>query len=259
MKVCNVVRETFYQILASVFSGTAVRPNVLELGVLRGRNALAMYEVLHPKNLVLVDSWSAAASAAFTPFDKPPSWVSGLDSAQEYYGGSLSEQSTFDRLYEECRRNFEGKQNVHFVRHDSMDALDQIKKTTGIDRFELVYIDANHQYEYILRDLIHYQHFVEKEGCIVLNDCCHSDLGVKQNLGVLEAVSNFIKRSDFVPVALTNTDWSDLILVRKGALIHEYIDQVIVNSDMAWVEVPSQLLPAAKVIQGKTRVNISFN
>jgi len=258
MKVCNVARETFYQILERVFSGIGVTPNIVELGVLRGKNALLMQELIRPGNLVLIDSWSASSSAAFTPFDTPPAWIDDVDSAQEYYGGSLLEQATFDRLYEECRIAFADKGKVHFIRSDSVSAITRIRGDTGLESFEVVYIDANHQYEYILRDLILYQDLVAPEGCIILNDCCFSELGVRQNLGVLEAVSNFVKRSNFIPVALTNTDWSDLILVRKGALMYEYIDQIITNSDIAWVDVPHQLLPAAKVVTGRSRVNISF-
>jgi len=258
MKVCNVVREDFYQVLAHVFDAMAVCPSVLEVGVLHGQNALKMQRALRPASLVLVDSWSAADNAARTPFDITPSWVQGTESAQAYYGGPLSEQATFDRLFESCRRSFEGQPGVHFVRADSVAALPLIPRVSGTSRFELVYLDANHQYEFVLRDLMLYQDLVSPEGCFVLNDCCHSDAGLRQNLGVLEAASNFIKRSDFVPVALTNTDWSDLILVRRGSLLQQSIDRAVVNSNVAWAEVPAALLPAARVVQGPQRMNISF-
>lgn len=258
MKVCNVGRNAFYQVLERAFFGQGIQPNIVELGVLRGENALVMHKALSPKNLVLIDSWSISANDAYCPFDELPSWVDPVETYAYYYGGSMHEQATFDRLYEECKTRFEGIPDVHFIRADTMSAYKLISEKTGIEKFEMVYIDANHQYEYVLRDLLIYQNIVADEGCIILNDCCHSTMGTKQNLGVLEAVTSFMKRTNFVPVALTNTDWSDLILVRKGSLMESIIDYVITNSDISFVDVPHQLLPSARVIFGQQRVNISF-
>lgn len=258
MKVCNVGRYAFYQVLERVFFAQKVRPNIAELGVLRGENALQMYNTLSPQNLVLIDSWSVSANDAYNPFDELPPWVEPVETYEYYYGGPMREQATFDRLYDECRARFEGLPNVHFIRADTIGALDRIQAETGIEKFELVYVDANHQYEYVLRDLMMYRSLVADDGCIVLNDCCHSLKGTQQNLGVLEAVTSFVKRTDFIPVALTNTDFSDVILVRKNTLVESIIDYVFTHSDIAYVDVPHQLLPAAKVVYGEQRTNISF-
>lgn len=258
MKVCHANRYNFYQVLERVFYAQNIKPKVMELGVLRGENALNMHKALAPELLVLVDSWSMSAAEAYCPFPELPVWVDSLDKYAPYYGGSMHEQATYDRLFEECQGRFEGLPNIHFIRSDTAGALKRIQPETGVEKFELIYIDANHQYEYILHDLMTYQDMVADEGCMVLNDCCHSHLGTRQNLGVLEAVTSFIKRSNFVPVALTNTDWSDLILVRRGSMIEQLIDHVITNSDIAFVDVPHQLLPAARIVQGQQGINISF-
>ena len=59
MKVCNVDRAIFYQVLNAAFQARQVHPRVIELGVLRGDNALKLKAILAPSHLVLVDSWSA--------------------------------------------------------------------------------------------------------------------------------------------------------------------------------------------------------
>lgn len=258
MKICEAHRGVFYQLMSVVFQAFKIKPTIAELGVLRGENAMAMYQAMSPEHMVLIDSWSPDANAAYSPFQNLPPWVSPIDTFAYYYGGPMDEQSTWDRLYEECVNRFSEIDNVSIIRAGTIDAIDHIKPGTGISQFDLIYIDANHQYEYILRDLMYYQNLLGPEGAMLLNDCCFSQAGTMQNLGVLEALGNFIKRSDFIPVAMTNTDFSDVILVRKGSKMETAIDFTLRNSDVGYVEVPHQLITAARVVNGPKRTNISF-
>lgn len=258
MKVCITYRETFYNLLKAVFDACNKQPVVAELGVLRGENALKLYNALNPEKMVLIDSWSPAANDAYSPFDQLPPWVNSVDKYAYYYGGPMYDMATYDTLYQECLSKFIDKDNITVIRAETIAAIDEIKPRTGIEKFDLVYIDANHQYEYILRDLMYYQDLLTDDGFILLNDCCHSVQGTKQNLGVLEAMSSFIKRSDFIPVAVTNTDWSDVILVRKNSIMVQLVDIALTNSDIPFVEIPHQLMPAARVVYGKQGINLSF-
>lgn len=258
MKVCITHREAFYQLLHAVFTAYDKQPLVAELGVLRGENALNLYNALNPSHMVLIDSWSPAANDAYSPFDQLPPWVEPVEKYAYYYGGPMYDMATYDKLYEECLNRFSDKDNVTLIRSETIAAIDDIQPRTGIEKFDLVYIDANHQYEYILRDLMYYQNLVADDGFILLNDCCHSVQGTKQNLGVLEAMSSFIKRSDFIPLAVSSTDWSDVILVRKNSIMVQLVDIALTNSDIPFVEIPHQLMPAARVVYGQRRVNLSF-
>ncbi|QVM89942.1 class I SAM-dependent methyltransferase [Pseudomonas entomophila] len=258
MKVCHTYRENLYQLLGAIFQVMDKRPVVAELGVLRGENALKIHSALAPEKMVLIDSWSKAANDAYSPFDDLPPWVVPVDTYDYYYGGSLHDQLTWDRLYEECQARFAQLPEVTIIRSETIGAIDKVRQETDIDKFDLVYIDANHQYEYILRDLMYYQDLVAEDGFIMLNDCCHSPNGIKQNLGVLEALGSFLKRSDFIPVAMTNTDWSDVILVRKNSMLVQLMDMALSNSDVPYVEIPYQLITAARVVYGNQRHNISF-
>lgn len=258
MKVCNTYRENMYHLLGAVFNALEKKPIVAELGVLRGENALKLHAALQPERLVLVDSWSKAANDAYSPFDQLPPWVEPVDTYDYYYGGSMFDDATWDRLYQECADRFVDKPEVTLIRSDTISGIDRIRQETGIEKFDLVYVDANHQYEYILRDLMYYQDLVGDDGIMMLNDCCHSVNGTRQNLGVLEALGSFIKRSDFIPVAMTNTDWSDVILVRRNSVMVKVLDMALTNSDVPYVEVPHQLVTAARVVYGAQRHNISF-
>lgn len=258
MKVCNANREFFLNVVSAVFDAFEKKPLIAEIGVLKGDNALNMYNILSPEHMVLIDSWSKDITKTYSPFDTLPPWINPVETYSYYFGGSLNEQSTFDKIYEECLAKFSDLSNVTMIRDDTIKAISKIHPATGIDKFDLIYIDASHQYEYVLRDMMYYKELLAPNGFMILNDCCHSDAGTKQNLGVLEALSSFMKRTDFIPLALTNTDWSDVILVRKGSPMIQAVDMAISNSNVAFVELPYQFISSAKVIYGKQRANISF-
>lgn len=258
MKVCEAHRTVFYYLLDAVFKAFQIRPVIAELGVLRGENAMAMYNAMSPLHMVMIDSWSTEAGDAYSPFETLPHWVTPFDEYAYYYGGSMREQSTFDALYEACVERFKDIDNATIIRANTMDAIPLLRSEAKIERFDLVYVDANHQYEYVLRDMMYYQEFLGPEGIMLLNDCCFSQPGVMQNLGVLEALGSFIKRTNFIPVAMTNTDFSDVILVRKGSHMEEAIDVALSNSDVGYVDIPHQLVTAARVVRGPKRTNISF-
>jgi hypothetical protein len=258
MKVCMAARDVFYRLANVVFQNTGVAPNVIEIGVHNGSNALVLYQTLNPKNLVLVDSWDNKNLDNYTPFSELPYWILPFESFHGYYGGDLRDQSTFDRLLEDCRAKFNGFSNVSIIKSDSIGAIKIIKENVGIDKFDFVYIDANHQYEFALRDLMYYSEMVAENGILALNDCCHSADGIQQNLGVLEATSSFIKRTDFVPVAMTNTAWTDVLLVRRGSQVEKLIDHNLRNSDVQFVEVPAHLLAASRVVDRPNGCYISF-
>lgn len=258
MKVCNLNRAAFYQILSAVFDFIKLKPTIIELGVLRGQNAEVMHKILNPEKMYLIDTWNAEVSKlAFVPFDELPPWLNPPEAHDNYYGGPVNQQETFDNIYKDCLARFAQYGNVHVIKQDTAEAFREFSKDKK--KFNITYIDANHQYEWVLRDLMYWCNLVDDNGVIIMNDCCFSQNGAKQNLGVLEATSSFIKRTDFVPVLLTNTDWSDVVLARKGSKMEAVIDMVTKSSDASWVEIPYQLLGNAKIIYGSQKTNISFS
>lgn len=173
-------------------------------------------------------------------------------------GGALSEQSTFDQLYLATKKLFTADDNVSILRQGTKEGRLTISQRYPNLKFDLIYIDASHQFETVFDDLMLYKDLVSDLGCIQLNDCCHSAAGIRQNLGVLEASVKFIKMTDFTPIAITNAEWSDILLVRKGNPLSSAISNSIVSSGVAYVEIPPQLLGNLQVING-VRPNLSFN
>jgi len=261
MKVCMTDRQTLYQAAAAAFDSMRIEPVVVELGVLRGENAQVLQASLRPRQLFLVDSWCARTLVAhYSPFDPIPAWVRPVTDFAHYFGGPMEDQSTFDRLYEDCAGRFENQPRVTILRGDTIDELARLRGELGGDAsVDFLYVDANHQYEFVFRELMEYASLCRPESLMMLNDCCHSAGGQRQNLGVLEAVARFIKVSDFRPIALTSTDYSDVVLARAGSRIGQVFAKVLEQSTIAHVDVPHQLLAAARVVYGSQgRVNISF-
>lgn len=258
MKVCDIDRNLMYTVLRHGFGALQVRPRIVELGVCKGDNARQLLDRLDPELLVLVDAWSTTSHRDYCPFDPLPAWIDPPEAYDFCFGGPTWDQTTWDRLHDGCQQRFAGEARARIVRASTADAVPAVRELGGALPFDLVYVDASHQYEYVLRDLMLYQDLVAPDGAFVLNDCCHSEAGLRQNMGVLEAVGNFVKRSDFTPVAITNTDCSDMILTRKGSLLEQALHWSLVNSDVALVDVSAQLLPAARLVRGDQRAHLSF-
>ena len=258
MKIVHSDRNYLYSILSTSFNMLKIKPAIIELGVLNGENAKKMQQFLLPKKMVLLDAWSCDIFDDYRRNNANRVWVDPIDNFHGYFGGALSEQKTFDQLYLVTQNLFATDTNVSIIRQGTKQGRDILRQSDPNLKFDLIYIDASHQFETVFDDLMLYENLVSDAGCIMLNDCCHSNAGIRQNIGVLEATVKFIKMTDFIPVAVTNTDWSDIILLRKDSPLREAIHNSILNSDKDYVEIPPQLLGNLKVING-SRPNLSFN
>ncbi|WP_286744480.1 hypothetical protein [Aquabacterium sp. UBA2148] len=162
-----------------------------------------------------------------------------------------------DRLHAKAVERFQHKPHASVIKSPTLPAREHLGALLGDRKLDYIYVDASHQYESVLDDLMFYDSLLGLDGMLQLNDCCHSPAGVRQNLGVLEATLTFMKMADFMPVMITNTDWSDILLVRRKSGIDQVLDKIVEINDVTYVEVPSQLLGALHVKQGK-RTNLSF-
>lgn len=211
---------------------------VAELGVHAGGNAAFLNEHFKPKQLELIDAWDAGLmKQSYCPFEKLPEGVGGLENFAHYFDGDPREQSTMDALHEQVVQRFDGMDHVNIVRQDTHSAAERYED----NYFDLIYVDASHQYEYVLNDLKIWEKKLSPTGYMILNDCISSPDGRYQNLGVLEAVTAFLKAYDYFPLALTMTGWSDLILTRQSNPDFGDVLYSLVKSKQV-LEVPQSLL-----------------
>lgn len=144
----------------------------LEIGVDEGDFSAQILEVAEPRQLHLMDPWEHHNDETYK------------DSC---YGGLERGQREMDEKYDKVLGRFQkeivsGKVVVHRVYSDMVDEL----KDSSLD---WVYIDANHQYEFVAADLERCRRKV-KGGGFILGD----DYGINGwfNSGVTKAVDEFV-------------------------------------------------------------------
>lgn len=215
---------------------------IVEVGVFKAEFSEFIYQSLKPEELVLIDSWSAEPFKKYfeqidadLSFKKPSSYFAS------YFGGDPTQQDLWDKIFKEVSDKFIQRKNVKILRKESHSAAKHFEN----GYFDMVYIDANHQYSLVQRDLDFWKDKIKDDGFLILNDCCacKADVVRGQNLGVLEVVTNFVKHHNFKPLVLISPLWSDLILVKNpySPRVIEFYNRLI-QSKLSTIELPDEVL-----------------
>ena len=149
--------------------------NVLEIGVLKGYNARNFLKHLNINKIYLVDPFGGSEEKNYYSKD---------------YDMSLCESQTRKLLKKYSDKTF-------FIKKYSDDAVDDIP-----EELDLIYIDGNHEYEYVKRDIENYYPKLKKGGILagdnITTPGCDSD--------VFRAVSEFSYENKLYP-RITRTDF----------------------------------------------------
>ena len=127
---------------------------LLEVGVMQGRNALNLYSAFNIDKLYLMDQWFKK----WESYDYPHM----LDVAMQ----------TFEK--------FEGKNDVIIIRADSL-----IFDLFPDYYFDYIYLDSNHSYEHVIKELPKYWKYLKKGG-MFCGDNIEQD-------GMRRALDEFVK------------------------------------------------------------------
>jgi len=145
-----------------------------EIGVERGRNSNCILKELNIEKLYLIDPW-------------------------ENYDEIEVKWSHMDSNYGHVQRTFENDKRVRIIRELSENGVYHIKKNS----LDFVYIDGNHLYEYVCKDIELYFDRVKKGGVIAGHDIFVND-GIQG--GVLDAVKDFCFKHN-IYFYVENPDW----------------------------------------------------
>ena len=75
---------------------------------------------------------------------------------------------------------------------------------------------------------------------------------------MLEASLRFCKIFDFIPLLITNTDFTDVLFAKRGSPIIGLVDTIVSTGDISYVEIPDQLFGSMKIKYGSGKINLSF-
>jgi len=161
---------------------------VCEIGIRQGFHFKYIIEH-NPKEAVAIDCWIEDG-------------VVGIND-------SCYDQAGLERQYEKFKGLMTDKPFVKIVRKYSFDAV----KDFPDEYFDYIFIDANHTYEGVSRDLVDWYPKVKKGGVL----CGHDYRGRKSRdaigriykFGVVEAVDEFVKKNNITDffVLTPNPSW----------------------------------------------------
>lgn len=142
----------------------------LEIGVYRGENALNILENLNVKRLYLIDPW------------------------EKYLGYDEYNQEKLSRYYKETKKRL--KKYLHkiiFIKKMSSSAIIDVPSS-----LDFIYIDGNHDYKYVKKDIENYYKKLKKGGILAGHDISFQ--------GVSKAFCEFVSKNKLDPF-ISNMDW----------------------------------------------------
>jgi len=122
----------------------------LEIGVWKGALSKLILKVVKPQKLYLIDPWTFQA-----------------EFKERWYGGALAEnQVDMDEIYNDVLNKFGKYENVIINRDYSEKVVIKFKD----NYFDWIYLDGNHEYEFVKKDLELYLPKLKPGGYIVGDD-----------------------------------------------------------------------------------------
>lgn len=181
-----------------------------EIGVAHGDFSEVLLDRARPARLHLIDPWSYLESDD----------LSAIRYLQEVSSSAASlalptVSALGDEQYRAVQQRLAGRPEVVFSRQVSYKAAREFP-----DRyFDFVYIDGNHTYEYVFRDLLDFAPKIKDDGLLMGHDFFEDAFASEQHYGVIDAVHRFLRRAgeDYQLVCLTYEPFSSYVIAKKSS------------------------------------------
>ena len=154
----------------------------IEIGVAGGEHALSLLETLDIKKLYLVD-----------PYELYDDYQEG----KSHYGVDQLPLSKTEIICREKLKAFDSK--VVWIKKLSSEAVNFID-----EKVDFVYIDGNHQEEFVIEDLANYLPLLKESGVLGGHDFYNGFQ--REHDGVVNAVTNFIQNKRY-QLRIEAPDW----------------------------------------------------
>jgi len=158
-----------------------------EIGVWKGEFSREILKIVKPSELHLIDPWKYQT-----------------DFGKRLYGGAYArEQQDMDAIYSGVVSIFKDNKNVVIHREFS----DHAAAAFINNYFDWIYIDGNHYYEFVKRDLELFYPKVKKGGFITGDDYLWTSPELKGDLPIKRAVDEFMVKYSNVRIRVMRTQF----------------------------------------------------
>jgi hypothetical protein len=210
-----------------------------EVGVYRGDFSRTVLNLCDPTEYYLIDNWHYEFDD-HVPFSVLTENYSEFVGKGHWSAFGNDPAAAQEANYQHVLNLFGKDDRVKIIRKNSFEALASLN-----DRyFDVIYIDANHQYEYALRDMMEARHKLKPGGLMMLNDCYEGPGGAEQNFGVLAAATTFVKRYDYFFLAMSHGSCADAAMTDdpSSELVKAFL-QNLMNSDLTFIGINDAVVP----------------
>ncbi len=165
-----------------------------EIGIYDGRNTVDILKYLFVKKLYLID-----------PYQNYPEYAKTKDSKANQKKLENAQNQAFQRLSK-------FKDKVVWINEFSDAAYKKIP-----EKLDFIYIDANHNYEFIRRDIENYYPLLKRRGILAGHD-------IEPSIwpGVLFAFTDFVKEKN-LPYRIIGADW---IIINYPQELYKYFESL---------------------------------
>lgn len=204
-----------------------------EIGVAQGDFSQLIMETVQPQELHLIDPWSHLEEG-----DDLLAGVEVLASQAGAAAEAVPQNPEGAKQYDAVVKRFSGDPRVRVHRQYSYKIAPQF--ADGF--FDFVYLDGNHTYEFVMRDLIDFSAKLKPGGLLFGHDYFEDNFAKQENYGVIDAVSAFLKRSNFRFLMLTWEPFSTFCITdRIDGFAGKFLQNALA-SNVNLIELPDVLV-----------------
>lgn len=179
IEIPNVGRDN----LASLFSELNFKVGV-EVGVEHGLYSEVLCKANPQMKIYGVDPWESLEIC--------------IKNSPKRRTDNHSSQKTCDRYYENAMRRLAPYPNYKILKEYSVDAVKRFDDAS----LDFVYIDANHEYSFVIDDITMWSKKVRKRGIVSGHDYYNTSSSSKVTMQVKRAVNDYVRKNHIKPLII---------------------------------------------------------
>lgn len=204
-----------------------------EIGVAQGNFSKVLLDRAAPRELHLIDPWSHQESDIIGGGDL----LARVARDPDAYLHPPAPSRQGEEMFRSVQERFSSDPRVRLHRRFSY----RIAPTFPASFFDFIYVDGNHTYEFVLRDLLDFAPRMKPGGLILGHDFFHNGFADRENYGVMPAVQTFLKRTGYQFVALTYEPFSTYVLASDLTGFAAAFVENLIHSTVTVIRLPAEL------------------